>query len=303
MSAKIKVWNEDRIRILTDNYPNIGRDETAKLLGLSNGSVDHKASRLGLRVTPERKSAAQSKAAITYWLSGGKKRRVNADFFVNIERPEIAYAMGFIWADGSFNCKSQHFRVSLEIASKDAASVKRCLKISGKWYSTIRKRSPERQPITLMLTTQMKLFKRFMELDYGRKSSASPTIVLKAVPPHIRHYWWRGFFDGDGCVYATPDHYAISFAGTYTQDWIDLYQLCDDIGVKCTTRRWISRKGHKSSAVRITGIEATMKMRKYLYPDGADLRIGLKRKQKILFSIAYKQTPRHEIGANSAVLK
>lgn len=124
--------------------------------------------------------------------------------------------------------------------------------------------------------------KFLIENDYGKKSQLSADKILNNIPHHLRHYWFRGLIDGDGCFYyhKTNHQRQLFITSTYDQDWSYLEKLCNDLQInyKITKFERINKKtGNKNgySNFRILGKEI-IKFGDYIF-QGDDF--GLSRKK------------------------
>lgn len=113
--------------------------------------------------------------------------------------PEFAYAIGLITADGCLSKDGRH----IDLTSKDRQQIilfRKCLGIESK---ISRKRSGAG---TLAYFVQFSdvLFYRFL-LGIGLFPAKSKTLAAVAVPDRFFPDFLRGYFDGDGSVFAYQD--------------------------------------------------------------------------------------------------
>jgi DNA-binding transcriptional regulator WhiA len=130
----------------------------------------------------------------------------NTDFFKNIASKEEAYLFGYLWADGSIVEKQYCLKASNKEGDEYLTHLCQEL-IGGRVY--IRSRQDT----------------RFKNKDYKvwEFQANNKTIVnnllknnfrLNAhkIPDNLKHYFVRGFFDGDGCLYKNKKHYLYQLA-------------------------------------------------------------------------------------------
>jgi len=98
----------------------------------------------------------------------------------------------------------------------------------------------------------------------------------------LKHYWFRGLIDGDGCFYyykpklgSTLRQFAL--ASTYEQDWGYFESLCDELQINYKIKRNKNLKS-SSSYLRITNKDGIIKLGEYIYKNYDN--IGLDRKYK-----------------------
>lgn len=269
-------WNKKEIEFLKNNYSKFGGQYCAEKLNLPIKKVRKKAERLKLKVNSKTKSKIKKEQAIKQWKSQNHNYKVDPKQFEKIKKPEIAYLLGFIWADGYLNNKSQHFKISIEIAEKDYNDIKSIFKKTGEWNIQKRER-PNRQAQIAMSTSQKPIYNILKNYEYENKSKKSPNMILDVLPENLKHFWWRGYFDGDGCFYYNEKQSLrqMSICSSFNQDWkhaIDLFEKLN-ITYKVIKRQ---QKTSKHSVVRVCGKENINKFGNYIYQ--SKIEIGLKRK-------------------------
>jgi hypothetical protein len=121
-----------------------------------------------------------------------------------------------------------------------------------------------------------KEYHRFLsDNDYQTKSACSPVKILAILPESVRHYWWRGYFDGDGSFNLQPTCAGICVAAPYEQDLTFFEKLCQDLGVHFKIHRWKRRCGNVSCLL-IRRKHSVIAFCEYIY---AGQRMGLERKR------------------------
>lgn len=271
-------WDNAKIHFLTKNYHKLGCKECAILLNLPLSTVKSKIGHLGLTIDKETKNRIQSYIAKSYWSKNLRKRNVDAQKFIDCKTPEHAYVLGILWADGYLNNISQHCLVNIELTKKDCDEIIPIFLSTGKWHISERKATKERKARGRIATAQRPLYNFLKTNDYEIKSTASPTKILRIIPQKLKQFWWRGYFDGDGCFYFNKKNHCrqITFAGSYEQDWLMVEELLKNLNIKFKVIKRIQGK-NKHSSVRITSIENIKKFGNYIYKKLPN--IGLKRKR------------------------
>lgn len=202
------------------------------------------------------------------------ERNVNPIQFFYPKTKEVSYILGFLWADGYLNPSG--YTIATEIISEDAINLIPIFTQTGKWNITYRQRK-HWKPQTKICSFGKSLYSFLTSMDYYDKTT--PKQILNLIPKDLQHYWWRGYFDGDGCFYYNKKQYLRQLAITsdYDQDWTFVVKLSKSLGIKKhQIKQTISPKSYSSSQFRITNKSDITKFANYIYQDYDGL--GLKRK-------------------------
>lgn len=253
-----KYWKNEETSFLKENFLKNGVDYCSKFLNRSKISIYHKTERLGIFVP---------------------RKQINMDKFINIDLPEVSYFLGLLWADG--HVQTRH-GVSLELINSDMLEIQSLIDSFGEWGKSnrLRKNSPNLQS---GIKSHNRLFINFLlENDFESKSLKSPSKILNKIPSSLHHYFWRGFFDGDGCVsFHNNKKYArITFTGSFEQNWMDLELLLNNHKIKYSIYKTIGKNNDKSSALVITSKNNVEIIFNYLFKNKEKDNIGLNRKYK-----------------------
>lgn len=185
---------------------------------------------------------------------------------------EIAYVLGFIWADGyiykfkkveSYKCVIECCREDLETIKHIFLSIENII-----WQISYRHRK-NRKPQMIILTTDKIFCKYLLENGYSSKSHNSADKILKEIPSIYHVYFLRGLIDGDGCFYIAPNrkHIQFSIASTYEQNWTFVQNFLNLLKIRSSVNKRISSKKHKSSELRVTSKHDIVVLGKYLYSE------------------------------------
>ncbi len=188
--------------------------------------------------------------------------------------PESAYSLGFLWGDGYILKNGRGLLTRCEVISTDASEIAEPLRSLGHYCTVKRKRGSWQETTTFHFSNKA-LFELLESLGFRDKATRSLTNALAFVPSNLQHYFWRGYFDADGCFYLSKCC-QIAFAGAYDADWSELLKLCKELNVKVSTLQSISKKGHKASYARITNRPDCAKFLLHIY---YGQEIGLSRKR------------------------
>lgn len=261
-------------------YPSKGSLFCAERVNATSRQVTSKCIKMGLRVTTERKSQAQR---LTSTRDRPDLCNVRACDLINVSTPESAYVLGFIWADGylidSFNNRN---KIVTEISSRDAFDIIPLFQTTGKWTIANRSRK-NRQPQTLITTSNKELYQHLLQCNYHAKSKVTADTILDTIPESLRSAWFHGYFDGDGCFYTRPSNciYQTTITGPIEQDWNFVERIYDSLGVKYSISR-TSKPGSSCSRVRTSQKQSFLSIGRYMYSSGLT---GLTRKRNIFNGI------------------
>ena len=266
-------WSKEELEILKRDYQFYGSDTP---INKSKSSIRVMAFSLGLSMSKEVISKRCSERQ-----KGGKrdeKCRVDINRFINPDKYS-SYILGILWGDGHVNKKSTN--ISLKCIKTDLDEVENVFDSTGKWCKYTYKRDNRKEQREFSISNK-KLHKYFSDYNYIQKSYVAST-VQNNLDEDIKYYWWRGYFDADGCLYVNKKHYTvqISIASTYEQDWKFVEELFMKLGCKYS----IYRRNHKakngnisySSSIMIRNKKDCLKFLDYIYQGEV---FGLSRKYK-----------------------
>jgi len=265
---KNKPWTLEEINFLKENYPLYGKLFCAEKLNRKGSSIFKKASRLSLKVNYDIKLINNQAAQIKYQSERPNDVfNVNIEQFLDIEKPEVAYLLGFLWADGYI----VRTEVRLEIIKTDMDNIKHILDSIGTWTYSDRQRK-NWKVISRATTSNKRLVEFLKEHDYDKKSYVSADKILSKIPNDLKHYFFRGLVDGDGCI--DTNRIRASVSSSFKQDWSYFIELCNELGVNTNTYRYKDK--HSSSIIELNGVYA-IKFCDYIYTGDV---FGLDRKRK-----------------------
>lgn len=211
---------------------------------------------------------------------------VNPQQFINPQTKEAVYILGLLWADGyiaTYVNKKTHkksYRVEVQLVQNDMNDLLTIFTQTGKWniFTGNYKNNDnlQRQPRTTVCTSSKVLHTFLLDNDYGTKTISSPTKILKTIPQDLHHYFWHGYFDGDGSLWISKNGYQrqLSLCGSIEQDWTDAIELFRTLDI--IYHNHIVNASCKGSNLRITNKDGIIKFTNYIYQDKS--LIGLTRK-------------------------
>jgi|GEM_PF-2288150 len=263
-----KIWTEEETTFLKDYYPTKGAKYCAEKLNRTIKAVHNRCSFFKIKPNPESLKILLSEAQVKYQSGrANSDYNVNVEQFIDIQTPEVAYFLGFLWADGYI--VRQEIRLS--ILTVDMDTIKPTLNKLGKWNYNKRTRDGGK-PICTAFTNNKKLFDFLVDNDFKIKSGASADKILDKIPFHLKHYFFRGLIDGDGHIYTR----GVTISSCYNQDWSYISNLTNFLNIKSYIYRSVSDNG-KSSVIEMNGINA-LHFCEYIYNGIENDYIGLVRK-------------------------
>jgi hypothetical protein len=200
--------------------------------------------------------------------------KINYNLFTKNYTPESVYILGLIWADGYINKKTN--AISIECVKDDIDIFYPIFQKTGNFNLYYRNRE-NRKPQGIINCSSYYLSQFLKTNDYSNKSELSPIKILSLIPFELKHYFFRGWVDGDGCFYYNKKLHLMEFimSGTYNQDWSSLIILCEELSINYKITNITTKKGHQHSRFLIKKKKDIVKFGNYIYQKDM---FGLKRK-------------------------
>lgn len=275
MSNKIKIFQDDEKSLIHEFAPIFGVAWCAKKL-----NREPKEIRSYIRKNKHLRPISISDLNMTNLITR----------YADIWNPHVCYILGLIWADGTLfpACKgSPNYNIKFSIKIEDAREIFHCLDHFD-WMVWKILETPARKYVKngkTTISTKMGLcclydryFGKFLlENDYKIKSGASADKILKLIPENLKKYWWRGFLDGDGCVYTSSRKIIVSFTSSIDQNWEFAENLCKIMKIR-SSLQIVNGKSGKRSHFNIIRKNDALDFLDFVY-EGRELDgIGLSRK-------------------------
>lgn len=270
-------WKLNDDEWLKINYGKLTPAECIDYLGVRKSQLQNRVYKLGLKLPKKLRNELRSKS--------NNDCNINPQLFYNLNSPEIIYLLGLIWADGSLY-QSNNKNVStigFTMVKEDLFDIQVVIDSIGKWnyYERIQPISSWKSSVNIT-TNNKRIYDFLINNDYGDKSKISADKIISKIPNKLKHYWFRGLIDGDGCFYYYKPKLGsilrqFALASTYEQDWGYFESLCDELQINYKIKRNKKLKS-SSSYLRITNKNGIIKLGDYIYKDYDN--IGLDRKYK-----------------------
>lgn len=274
------VWTRDKIAAVKQRYIVEGPTKLAEEMGVTVNTIYRKASDLGLHTIAGHAVAGRKRA----------EESASCDIhYFDQWTPNMAYILGFLFADGSIS--KHHVSVSVCLAAKDRTVLEfmlKELKSTGRIYETAAVTHPKTgglcQPQVRLLINSTVLVEQLERLGLHPRKTYNDDPFPDAPDSMLPHFI-RGVFDGDGsaCFYRDRGYAAcaINFVGspkfiTTLRDLLVKHtgMRCAPIGIKH------GKSGANYATVAWTAVDDLTAFHSYVYPPGNYFR--LKRKKDIL---------------------
>lgn len=281
------------------NYATLGPRSCARQLNRTSSSVYYRSKILGLpRVTLD----VRNRLAGTANAHGDPTSEVKVvvETFSKVATPEVAYLLGLLWADGYVHPN----KVVLSCLRADALDYMSAFEATGTWrvhdYQYYRYNVPM-QPSRVIQLGHTGLATYLRSHGYASKSSDSACVILSTIPEHLKHYWVRGLFDGDGYIgYGSTGSSWVKLTSSYEQNWKYLEDLCQKLNIvyKISRDRYTNRHGkvNSRSVFSITNAIGVKRFCDYIYSGREQDGLGLRRKYAKWLELVSCLRKRPQIG-------
>lgn len=262
-------WTPEREEILRQRYPSEGPQQLAKEFKKSVHAVIVRASLFGLEsgVRLGRISASLRERA-----------SVNMTYFDEWS-PNMAWLLGFTWADGSIVKTRGQFQVRWGVTEEDRVLIDRIRAEIGSGHKIYLKKSGRygeyvTRPSVYLNVASTTLARTLMNKYQipPRKSFIDPRYPV--VPDEYTGHFVRGYLDGDGSVglYGTEGRVTLISGGF--QFLVGMQeQICRLTGVK---KNAVSKSG-KTWQIRWTSRPDLQRLLSFIYPAGEYIFLARKR--------------------------
>lgn len=195
--------------------------------------------------------------------------------FSSITSPDISYILGLLWADGYLSDGKKSYSINILANRLDLEEVLPLFNKVGVW-SIYERNSENRQPRLQIHYSSKSLWELFKDYGYADKSICSAETVLKHIPDPLKHYWFRGYFDGDGSIRVGKTSGTVTFTGAYKQDFTFIKCLLKALGIDYNECQTYYERG-SFSQINFSGKEQLKIFYDYVYKGSA---FGFSRKRE-----------------------
>lgn len=220
---------------------------------------------------------------------GKRKHFFNERYFEKIDKPEKAYLLGFITADGCIynGSNKTSFRFQMNIKESDSYVLDFLQKEIGSDYKiqfkeVSAKKNGNKSKAALLKINSTAFCKDLINLNVIPRKSMKESIPLKKIPKKFLRYFVLGYFDGDGSISYTKPSPHISILGSKKM-CKQLNKIFVDNGID---QNVFFDRNNKIFGLRINNTENKIKLYNFLYKDYV---FFLKRKKEIFDSFILKK--------------
>lgn len=261
------IWSQEQINYVISHYEkNHSTKELAELCGVSTDAIRRLLRKQGVKLK-------------TVQQLGKEKHPRNSMYFHQIDTPEKAYWLGFLYADGYNNEKNCAIRINLQ--QSDENHLLKFLKAIEAYNFSIKHQTKKVDEKEYMIS-YVSFVDKQMSQDLALKGCfQGKSLRLKfpdktILPSNLVSHFIRGYFDGDGSIYYSHRknsdllYFAIHILGTKHM----LNQIKQYLKVKKLALE--NKKTHYS--LNICGNKQCERVMRYLYQD-SDEHMELTRKK------------------------
>lgn len=216
-----KIWSEEEIEFLKQNLKKFGAIICAEKLNRTINSVIGKGSglKIGTNKYPTENISEEDIQNLSFTGNQTKHYNFTIDFSKTKYPKELAYFLGFFWADGYVSNKGG---LIIEIIKEDADKIFPIFQKLGK-FSIYNRNRKGRKPQSSLFINRIDVAQELQSLGKYSKTTESHKKIIDYIPKEYWSYFLRGYIDGDGCYYiqSKKNTYGTEFSITsaYNQDW------------------------------------------------------------------------------------
>lgn len=258
---KAKTWSATDIIELKSHYGKFPTVELAKRLQRSEYSIRRKASILGLKT----------------------KASVNEEFFETWSN-DMAYALGYIWADGCLH--KDGYRLCLRCHSADEEILLAIRRTMGSTHAVLkipakRRNNRNNGPNTSCSVASKKLVDSLKRHGLQAQKSFRDLPFPNNIPDVFLPHFVRGYFDGDGCINIRERNkhrqYTVSLVAT--KKFARGMQRAICLAIRLNKLPLKRKPGQKQFVIAWYKTQDIKDFCKWIYPEGEYISLNRKRKK------------------------
>lgn len=253
-----KQYSNEEIEFLKENAPKFGAQICAEKLNRKVDSIRYKLSRLGICSKRDKSITNEDIESLEFKSSF---KELILDFSKTNTPKELAYFLGFFWADG-YN-KPKDKALVIEVAEEDGIILEPIF-MRLATFSVYKRNREGRKPQMTFYYKDKNLFELINSLGKYPNSIESHEKILTFIPKEYLIYFLRGFIDGDGSYYLSDKAVQFNIASSINQDWSYLQKILNEFGMETIVNKTESEKGN-SSHLRCTNPSKITNFLKILY--------------------------------------
>lgn len=216
----IRLFNEEQVKFIIENYETMTATEIGAALGFTKRQIDGKLAKLGLH---------------------NKRRKINDLYFKDIDCPDKAYLLGFIFADGYLVNGDAHYEFGIELQQQDRFIIDKLNAALG-GNCAIEEKEPKDivykatgQIIHKNQSVKLRVYSKKLQeslIKNGIVYNKTHSNIFPRVDGELFFDWLRGYIDGDGCYYTDNGHTYMHI--TSCADGVLLYikERLEEYGIK-----------------------------------------------------------------------
>jgi intein/homing endonuclease len=183
-----------------------------------------------------------------------------------IKTPEFAYILGYLWADGAFIEKDQ--KIAMQLQKRDVEEIRHLLELTGDWnikdYWKQTSKIQEKKCYPMIYARHKEFSDFLLEKDFKNKTLGDCRGLIEFLGQDLLHYFVRGYFDGDGCVYVNKSKY-VSFTASHNKVWTSIIKLLDDLNIEYRLVKSKKPNGNFTEEIRIISYQSILKFANFIY--------------------------------------
>lgn len=221
MRTNYQEWTPEEEAVVRELVPEFGYAHVSSILKRPEKSVRMRSHRLGVKLSDSLWKRLRQEQAERQIRNG---KSVNPNYFQTWS-PEMAYILGYLWADGTVNTRYQGVGMSC-VQSDDYLIrwIRDQFQSKHKVGTFYTNKNDLTKPYTYCMVCSSGLARDLRDLHGMECNKSNKDLPWRDIPQEFFGHFLRGNFDGDGCVYQGINTVgrilcSISFLGTKT--WID----------------------------------------------------------------------------------
>lgn len=218
-----------------------------------------------------------------------RKYKRNSHYFDSIDTPNKAYILGLIYADG--NNHRKHGTITIQLQSRDCQLLERIkdeLEYEGPLrLQRLHDKHPNLQNQYYLSITDQYMSDQLERLGVVNAKSLKLTFP-EFLPQDLYRDFWRGYFDGDGCIYCYEKQKKYSTCTVGTLDMCEhLSETLKQLGIKSNIYHH-PKCSDNTFIIRTSANKSSMSFLRWLY-DSSDIKLERKYSKYLTFCKQYSE--------------